>query len=173
MSDLCRAQDGMRRVLEPDHFNVESLGNQVPHLHWHIIPRYRSDPRWGLPIWMTAESELPRVALPAADRARLIKDLKSTFAVWRQHDMRGLFGIGFLVLGLFAAGEGILVGVYGIRSFWTSPPIQLPATSETSVFAIVFGTLIFIGGLGFLYLAGKVLLGKRTGNNDKKKEHAA
>ena len=81
MSDLCRAQDGMRRVLEPDHFNVESLGNQVPHLHWHIIPRYKSDPRWGLPIWMTAESELSRVALPAADRARLIKDLKGALAV--------------------------------------------------------------------------------------------
>jgi diadenosine tetraphosphate (Ap4A) HIT family hydrolase len=81
MSDLCRAQEGMRRVLEPDHFNIESLGNQVPHLHWHIIPRYKSDPRWGLPIWMTAESELPRVELAAADRANLIKDLKSALAV--------------------------------------------------------------------------------------------
>jgi diadenosine tetraphosphate (Ap4A) HIT family hydrolase len=81
MSDLCRAQEGMRRVLKPDHFNVESLGNQVPHLHWHIIPRYKNDPRWGLPIWMTAESELPRVALAAADRATLIKDLKSALAV--------------------------------------------------------------------------------------------
>ena len=87
--------------------------------------------------------------------------------------MRGFFGIGFLVLGVFAAGEGILVGVYAIRSFWTSPPIQLPATSETSVFAIVFGTLIFFGGLGFLYLVGKIFFGKRTGNNDRKKEHAA
>jgi len=81
MSDLCRAQEGMRRVLKPDHFNVESLGNQVPHLHWHIIPRYKDDPRWGLPIWMTVESELPRVALPAADRARLIEDLKGALAV--------------------------------------------------------------------------------------------
>jgi diadenosine tetraphosphate (Ap4A) HIT family hydrolase len=81
MSDLCRAQESMRRVLKPDHFNVESLGNRVPHLHWHIIPRYKNDPRWGLPIWMTDESELPRTELAAADRGALIKDLKSALAV--------------------------------------------------------------------------------------------
>jgi len=31
--------------------DVELLGNSNPHLHWHIIPRYRSDPRCGRPIW--------------------------------------------------------------------------------------------------------------------------
>src|SRR5262245_29115797 len=81
MSDLCRAQEAMRRVLKPDHFNVECLGNQVPHLHWHIIPRYKGDPRWGLPIWMTTESELPRVELPGVDRATLIGELKGALAV--------------------------------------------------------------------------------------------
>jgi diadenosine tetraphosphate (Ap4A) HIT family hydrolase len=81
MSDLCLAQEGMHRVLKPDHFNIESLGNQVPHLHWHIIPRYKNDPRWGLPIWMTAEADLPRASLPAADRAALLEDLKKALAV--------------------------------------------------------------------------------------------
>jgi diadenosine tetraphosphate (Ap4A) HIT family hydrolase len=57
ISDVCRAQEGVRRVLHPDHFNVECLGNQVPHLHWHIIPRYKNDGRWGLPIWTTTETD--------------------------------------------------------------------------------------------------------------------
>lgn len=79
MSDVCRAQDVIHRVLKPDHFNLECLGNQVPHLHWHIIPRYRGDPRWGLPIWMTQESELPRTHLAPAERASLIKELRGAF----------------------------------------------------------------------------------------------
>ncbi len=28
------------RTVKPDHVNIESLGNVVPHLHWHIVPRY-------------------------------------------------------------------------------------------------------------------------------------
>src|SRR4029077_16167465 len=76
-SDLRRAQKGIQSVLKPDHFNVECLGNQIPHLHWHLIPRYKSDGRWGLPIWMTSELELPRVALGSAVRAALIVDLKN------------------------------------------------------------------------------------------------
>ena len=27
------------------------LGNVVPHLHWHVIPRFRGDPRFPNPIW--------------------------------------------------------------------------------------------------------------------------
>ena len=33
VNDLCRAQDAVRRVVKPDHFNLECLGNEVPHLH--------------------------------------------------------------------------------------------------------------------------------------------
>ena len=29
----------------------ELLGNSMPHLHWHLVPRYMSDPMWGRPIW--------------------------------------------------------------------------------------------------------------------------
>jgi diadenosine tetraphosphate (Ap4A) HIT family hydrolase len=42
--DLFTAQQAVSRVVRPDHINVESLGNVVPHLHWHIIPRYVGDP---------------------------------------------------------------------------------------------------------------------------------
>ena len=38
-------------VLAPDKINVASLGNRVPHIHWHIIPRFRDDPHFPNPIW--------------------------------------------------------------------------------------------------------------------------
>jgi len=32
--------------LNPDKVNIASLGNMVPHLHIHIIPRFQNDPWW-------------------------------------------------------------------------------------------------------------------------------
>lgn len=31
--------------------NVALLGNKAPHLHWHVIPRYPSEPHFGLTPW--------------------------------------------------------------------------------------------------------------------------
>lgn len=49
--DLRAASRAIRQALNPDHMNYELLGNSNPHLHWHIVPRYKTDPRWGQPIW--------------------------------------------------------------------------------------------------------------------------
>jgi diadenosine tetraphosphate (Ap4A) HIT family hydrolase len=74
-ADLHRAEVAVQRTVEPDHINIAALGNVIPHLHWHIIPRYRTDPRWGHPIWPEeAQHRLPAVeeqALIAALRGRL------------------------------------------------------------------------------------------------------
>ena len=48
MSAVARA---LKAALSPDRINYELLGNAMPHLHWHVIPRYMSDPMWGRPIW--------------------------------------------------------------------------------------------------------------------------
>ena len=41
----------LRERLRPDKINLASLGNAVPHLHWHVIPRFRDDPHFPNPIW--------------------------------------------------------------------------------------------------------------------------
>lgn len=43
----------LREQLQPDKINLASLGNAVPHLHWHVIPRYDDDPHFPQPIWST------------------------------------------------------------------------------------------------------------------------
>jgi diadenosine tetraphosphate (Ap4A) HIT family hydrolase len=49
---------GVARAListfEPLKMNYETLGNSVPHLHTHLIPRYINDPRPGEPFPLTA-----------------------------------------------------------------------------------------------------------------------
>jgi len=75
--DLHSATKSLVEICRPDHINVVCQGNQIPHLHWHIIPRYRSDPRWGGPITMTTIAEMAHGTLPNAERAKLIADLRS------------------------------------------------------------------------------------------------
>ncbi len=41
----------LRELLRPDKINLASLGNMTPHLHWHVIPRFASDPHFPNPIW--------------------------------------------------------------------------------------------------------------------------
>lgn len=44
-------ETGMRRHFSPDKINLASFGNQVPHLHWHLIGRWRSDPQFPGSPW--------------------------------------------------------------------------------------------------------------------------
>ena len=80
MSDLRRAARALSSVVRPHHLNVEMLGNVIPHLHWHLIPRYKGDPRWGQPIWTTSENEMLQVFLRNDDRIALLEDLRSALA---------------------------------------------------------------------------------------------
>ena len=75
--DLYLAQRAILQVTRPDHLNVELLGNVVPHLHWHIVPRYFDDPRWGMPIWTTPLSAMPETRLEDDDRATLIASIRA------------------------------------------------------------------------------------------------
>lgn len=41
----------LRELLAPAKINLASLGNQTPHLHWHVIPRFEDDAHFPDPIW--------------------------------------------------------------------------------------------------------------------------
>lgn len=74
--DLHTAVKVLMEVCRPDHINVECLGNQMPHLHWHVIPRYRTDPRWGSAVWTTTIEEQHQNELGVEERAGLIEELR-------------------------------------------------------------------------------------------------
>ena len=39
----------------PHKLNYELLGNQVPHLHWHVFPRSAEDPERLRPVWLALD----------------------------------------------------------------------------------------------------------------------
>lgn len=51
-----------RTLLRPDKINLASLGNQVPHLHWHLIPRWRGDPCFPDAVWAPPRHDPARAA---------------------------------------------------------------------------------------------------------------
>ena len=44
-------ETAVREVVHPDKINLASLGNMTPHLHWHVIPRFKLDRHFPQPIW--------------------------------------------------------------------------------------------------------------------------
>jgi diadenosine tetraphosphate (Ap4A) HIT family hydrolase len=51
LEDMSRVAAALAETFHPDKMNYELLGNGMPHLHWHLVPRYKTDPLWGRPIW--------------------------------------------------------------------------------------------------------------------------
>ncbi|GAB4466508.1 MAG: hypothetical protein OHK0044_06480 [Burkholderiaceae bacterium] len=70
MAAVYAVEDAQRAVLAPDKVNLASLGNVVPHLHWHVIPRFADDAHFPQPIWGARQRE-PDPERLAARRALL------------------------------------------------------------------------------------------------------
>jgi diadenosine tetraphosphate (Ap4A) HIT family hydrolase len=76
MTVVFAVESAVREVLQPDKINLASLGNVVPHLHWHVIPRFADDRHFPNPIWGEARREghaslLDHQHLAQAIRSRL------------------------------------------------------------------------------------------------------
>lgn len=48
---LLTVEKVLRQQMRPDKINLAQFGNMVPHLHWHIIARYRDDAHFPESIW--------------------------------------------------------------------------------------------------------------------------
>lgn len=57
MEDITRVTRAVRTVCSPAKVNYEILGNMVPHVHVHIIPRYKTDPTWDRAAWFALPDE--------------------------------------------------------------------------------------------------------------------
>ena len=55
MRVVAGVERGLRDLLAPAKINLASLGTGVPHLHWHVVPRYRDDSHFPEPIWGAAQ----------------------------------------------------------------------------------------------------------------------
>jgi diadenosine tetraphosphate (Ap4A) HIT family hydrolase len=71
VSELTRVSRAIERHFEPVKMNYNILGNSVPHLHTHVIPRYALDPKPLHPF------PFPREDPPEFDEPELKADVEA------------------------------------------------------------------------------------------------
>ena len=76
MNVVLAVEGALRWLFNPDKINLASLGNVVPHLHWHVIPRWRDDSHFPQPIWGERQRD-DSPARVAVDSATLRRELSS------------------------------------------------------------------------------------------------
>ena len=57
MDVVFAVEAAVRETMQPDKMNLASLGNMTPHVHWHVVPRYRDDRHFPNPIWAAPARE--------------------------------------------------------------------------------------------------------------------
>ncbi len=74
MQTVAKVETMLRHGLHPTKINLASLGNVVPHLHWHVIARFADDSHFPNPIWGQAVREVPPEKLQALQAAMPVLD---------------------------------------------------------------------------------------------------
>jgi diadenosine tetraphosphate (Ap4A) HIT family hydrolase len=57
MAVVFAVESAVRDTMKAEKMNLASLGNQTPHLHWHVVPRFRDDRHFPGPIWAAPRRE--------------------------------------------------------------------------------------------------------------------
>lgn len=68
MAVVFRLEAVLRDLLNPTKVNLASFGNIVPHVHWHVIPRFEDDLNFPEPNW-------GKVTHPSAVPVPLVRDV--------------------------------------------------------------------------------------------------
>ena len=55
LDEMCQLARAIELEFAPRKLNYELLGNQVPHLHWHLFPRSAHDPARLSPVWLAVD----------------------------------------------------------------------------------------------------------------------
>ena len=72
--DVARAARAIKAAVQAKKINYGAYSDKLPHLHFHLVPKYVDGPAWGTTFTMMPE---PKVLLPAADYAATIARLRA------------------------------------------------------------------------------------------------
>jgi diadenosine tetraphosphate (Ap4A) HIT family hydrolase len=79
LEEMSIVYEAVFNVFKPDKMNAELLGNGHPHIHWHLHPRYDSDPLRRSPVWKLPSEMMFRdeVKPTSAELSGMVSDMKN------------------------------------------------------------------------------------------------
>jgi len=77
MADVARVARVMSLVFKPTKINYGVYSDKLPHLHFHLVPKYRDGPDFGSPFRMIPE---PKVILDDSAYQAMVDSLKAHLA---------------------------------------------------------------------------------------------
>ena len=69
MDGVAEVARALAAVYDATKMNYELLGNELPHIHWHLVPRRADDPAPGRPVW--THPHQTRILSPDEQRVRI------------------------------------------------------------------------------------------------------
>lgn len=78
IEEVTHVAQTLAQVFDAKKINYELLGNQVPHMHWHLIPRLKTDPDPLKPVWCVPHEP---VSLPPEQLAERVHLLRSALRI--------------------------------------------------------------------------------------------
>lgn len=73
MEEISRVGEALTKIFDVRKINSELLGNQVPHIHWHVIPRLITDPDPLSPVWAVSHDPVRLSSSLLSERLRLLR----------------------------------------------------------------------------------------------------
>ena len=77
MDEVARVAAALHALFAPRKMNYECLGNQIAHIHWHVIPRLADDPAPREAVWTVPHAA---VRLAPAERVERIARIHAQLA---------------------------------------------------------------------------------------------
>ena len=62
----------IQNIFNPDKINYATFGDLVPHVHFHIVPKYRDKAHWGGPF-----KDEPKETLSDAEYSEMVEKIKT------------------------------------------------------------------------------------------------
>ena len=70
--DVARAAAAIQKAFSPDKINYAIFGDNVSHVHMHLVPKYKGGPDWGGSFEITPRQEVTLSAQEYDERSRRI-----------------------------------------------------------------------------------------------------